>query len=468
MVPIRQIPSPSSFHRLCHFFSVTAYDVSLVSYPPSSTTSQSPPERTKAIATLLSNCTTLSHVRQVHAHLLCSRILELCSLPFHWNNIIRAYTRQVSPLDALSVYFDMARSGILPDRFTLPIVLKAAVQFYDTQMGKQLHCVATRLGLVRNEFCESGFITLYCRAGEFENARKLFDENPQRKLGSWNAIIAGFSQAGRAGEAMDMFMEMRREGFEPDDFTMVCVTSACGALGNFNLAFQLHKYVLQARTQDKSDIMMMNSLVDMYGKCGRMDLAEKVFAKMPVRNVRTWTSMIMGYATHGRTEEAFERFNQMRESGIRPNHVTFIAILTACVHGGLVEEGKTYFRMMKEEFGREPGLPHYGCMVDLLGRAGRLKEAREMVEGMPMDPNVVVWGCLMGACEKFGDIETGEWVAQHLVELEPWNDGVYVVLANVYAKRGMWDEVERVRNAMKEKKLSKLPGFSYASSSSSS
>ncbi|CAN8240275.1 unnamed protein product [Cochlearia groenlandica] len=445
-------------HRSCHFL------------PPPITTaiddepfiSISPEERNKFLATLLSNCNSLARVRLVHGDIFRSRILEQHQTPFLWNHIMRSYIRHGSPLDAVQVYLNMVRSNVSPDKYTFPIIIKSAVQIHDLPLGTQIHSVAVKLGLVGDEFCESGFITLYCKAGKFRKARKVFDENPQRKLGSWNAIICGLNQAARANEAVEMFVDMKRRGFEPDDFTMVSATSACGSLGDLCLAFQLHKCVLDAKTKEKSDIMMMNSLIDMYGKCGRMDLASQVFDEMPQTNVVSWTSMIMGYAAHGETSEALECFRKMRDSGVRPNNVTFVGVLTACVHGGLVEEGKDYFAMMKSEFELEPSLSHYGCIVDLLSRDGRLEEAKKVVEEMPMKPNVMVWGCLMGGCEKFGDVEMAEWVARHMVELEPWNDGVYVVLANVYAVREMWEDVERVRKMMKEKKLDKVSAYSYA------
>ncbi|KAL1208684.1 Pentatricopeptide repeat-containing protein [Cardamine amara subsp. amara] len=440
------------FHRLNHFVTISS---------SSTSTSLSPQDRNKLLATLLSNCTSLTRVRRIHGDIFRSRILDQYQIPFLWNNIMRSYIRHDSPLDAIHVYLGMVRSNVLPDRYTLPITIKAAFQIHDFPMGKQLHSVAVKLGFVQDEFCESGFITLYCKAGEFENARNVFDENPERKLGSWNAIIGGLNHAARANEAVEMFMEMKRSGFEPDDYTMVSVNSACGGLGNLSLALQLHKCVLQAKQEDKSDIMMMNSLIDMYGKCGCMVLASQVFEEMPQRNVVSWTAMITGYAANGNALEALECFRRMRDFGVRPNKITFVGVLSACVHGGFVEEGKEFFETMKSEFELEPGLSHYGCIVDLLSRNGQLKEAKKVVEEMPMRPNVMVWGCLMGGCEKFGDVEMAEWVAQYMVELEPWNDGVYVVLANVYAVRGMWKDVERVRKMIKEKKLAKIPAFSY-------
>lgn len=389
-------------------------------------------------------------------------MLHSYSAAFHWNNIIRLYTRLEAPKKALDIYIFMSRAGVLPDCYTLPIVLKASCQLFALEIGRQLHSLAVRLGLESNEFCESGFISLYSKAGDFEKARKVFDENPERKLGSWNAIIAGLSQDGRAKEAIDMFIGLKKCGFEPDDVTIVSVTSACGSLGDLELALQVHKYVFQVKSKQKSDTLMLNSLIDMYGKCGRMDLAYKVFWEIDQPNVSSWTSMIVGYAANGLANEALDCFHYMRESGIRPNHVTFVGVLSACVHGGKVQEGKHFFEMMKNVYQIEPRFAHYGCMVDLLGRAGLLEEARAMVEGMPMKANVVIWGCLMGACEKFGNVKMGEWVAKHLQELEPWSDGAYVVLSNIYASRGLWQEVERIRAVMKHRNLAKIPAYSLA------
>jgi len=359
----------------------------------------------------------------------------------------------------------MLRNGVLPDCYTLPIVLKAVSQTFDVKLGKQVHSVGIKVGLQRNEFCETGFLSLYFKAGEFGSARMVFDENPDPKLGSWNAVIGGLSQAGLVRDAISVFLDMKRRGFAPDGLTMVNVTSACGKIGDLNLALQLHKCVFQAEAGDRNDVLMLNSLIDMYGKCGRLDLAYKVFATMEERNVSSWTSMIVVYGMHGHVKEALECFRRMREAGVRPNYVTFIGVLSACVHGGAVREGRIYFDMMKNAYGIAPQLQHYGCMVDLLGRAGLLEDARRMIEEMPMKPNSVVWGCLMGACEKYGNVDMAEWVAKHLQELEPWSDGVYVVLSNIYANRGLWKEVERIRSVMEEGRLAKIPAFSLTTNS---
>lgn len=259
-----------------------------------------------------------------------------------------------------------------------------------------------------------------------------------------------------------MFIKLRRSGLEPDDVTIVSVTSACGSLGDLELSLQMHKFVFKVKVTGKSDILMLNSLIDMYGKCGRMDLAMKVFSNMDHRNVSSWTSLIVGYAMHGQVKQALENFRRMREAGVPPNHVTFVGVLSACVHGGMINEGKHYFDMMKNVYGYKPQLAHYGCMIDLLGKAGLLEEARKMIEEMPMKANSVIWGSLIGGCEKHGNVEMGEWAAEHLQELEPWNDGVYVVLSNIYASNGLWKEMQKVREIMKQRQLAKVPGYSLA------
>ncbi|XP_058115051.1 pentatricopeptide repeat-containing protein At1g77170, mitochondrial [Magnolia sinica] len=412
----------------------------------------------------LQSCISLPQLDQIHAQMIRSHMLLVGPDPiqFHWNCIMRSYVRLCLPCTGLRVYVHMSRAGVPPDSYTLPIVLKAVGHLFAIEVGWQLHSATIRRGLESNEFCETGLISMYAKAGEFESAFKVFEQNPERKLGSWNAIIGGFAQAGHSKEAVRLFVDLRKCGFEPDDVTMVSVASACGSLGDLSLALQIHKCVFPARRWAKSDVLMSNSVIDMYGKCGRTDLAHKVFSKMVQRDVSTWTSMIMGLAMHGHVRASLDCFGRMRVAGIRPNHVTFVGVLSACVHGGLVDEGRHYFDMMTRDYGITPMLQHYGCMVDLLGRAGLLGEARLMVEMMPMRANSVIWGCLLGACEKHGSVEMGEWVARKLVELEPWNDGVYVVLSNIYAGARMWEEVERVRCLMKERKVAKTPGYSLA------
>ncbi|KAK9705886.1 hypothetical protein RND81_07G089700 [Saponaria officinalis] len=410
---------------------------------------------------LLLNCTNLHHLRQLHAFIIRTHYLESTNGAFYWNNIIRSYTRLNSPRYALHVYLFMFKFRVSQDNYTLPIIIKAVGQICNLRIAQQFHGVAIRFGLESDEFVESGLINLYAKMGDFGNACKVFDESPERRLGSWNAMISALGQNGRLNEVLGTFSRMRRVGIGPDGVTMVSVNSVCGGLGDLKLAQQLHKFVFQVKVNRNEDLLsMFNSVIDMYGKCGRMDLANRVFNEMLERNVSSWTSMIVGYANHGQANEAMECFRAMVEANVMPNHVTFVGVLSACVHGGMVDDGKYWFEAMHKVYGIKPRMKHYGCMVDLLGRAGLLEEARNMVENMPLKPNVVIYGCLLGACERHNDVKVGEWVAERFLELEPGNDGVYVVLSNIYANRDMWDEVERIREVMKQRRLSKIQGYS--------
>ncbi|WOL14633.1 hypothetical protein Cni_G23413 [Canna indica] len=417
-------------------------------------------EHAESEAACLEACADPRDLVQTHAHMLRTYLLRAS---FHWNALMRSYLRLGRPCASLLLYAQMCRSGAVPDCYTMPLSLKAVALLFALPAGLQLHCSSVKLGLDRDEFTESGLISVYSKSGMFDSALKVFDQNAQRKLGSWNAIISGLAQGGRLVEAVNMFVELRRSGLVPDDVTMVSVASACGGLGDLCLSQQVHKCLLQAERSGRLDVMLSNSLTDMYAKCGRTDLAYKVFSRMARRDVSSWTAMIMGLAMHGEEVAALDFFRAMQQEGVRPNQVTFVGVLSACAHGGLVDEGMNYLEAMTEDYNLVPTLAHYGCVVDMLGRVGRLEEARAVVERMPMEANAVIWGTLLGACEKHANLEIGEWAAEKLLELEPWNDGVYVVLSNIYAGAQNWRGVERIRKLMWERRVAKAPAYSSAS-----
>ncbi|XP_031477632.1 pentatricopeptide repeat-containing protein At1g77170, mitochondrial [Nymphaea colorata] len=413
----------------------------------------------------LRSCTNLSELNQIHSQMIKSGLSDAPFSTFLCNNVIRSYVRLGAPRLAFSTFIRMNHVGVSPDNYTFPAILKATTQIFALREGRAIHGVAMKIGLDTDVFVESGLIHLYAKFGEFDDAHQVFDESPHRKLGSWNAIISGFVQGGRSHEALSMFFELGRSGLVPDDVTIVSVVPACASLGDLDLASQIHGCAVKLCLTE-SEVLTQNALVDMYGKCGRMDLARKMFDEMPQRNVSSWTSMIVGLAVNGLATDALRCFEQMLIAGVRPNHVTFVGVLSACVHAGLVDEGLNYFDEMVHGHKMVPMMQHYGCMVDLLGRAGRLQEAKEMIESMPMKPNVVIWGALLGACEKHTSVDIGEWVARHLLELEPDSDGVYVVLSNIYASANMWEDVQSTRRKMKEGSVAKTPGFSLATNSS--
>ncbi|KAK1314771.1 Pentatricopeptide repeat-containing protein [Acorus calamus] len=381
-----------------------------------------------------------------------------------WNTIIRSHVRLGDHETALSVYLRMIRAAHLPDSYTLPLALKASAALYDSSFSRQLHSTASKLGLASHEFVESALISSYAKLGHLDFASQLFDENPRPRLGSFNALISGFAQVGRSKDAILTFVRLVNRGLTPDDVTMVSVASACGGLGDLDLASQAHSQIHKWVIPLRPTTYLSNSLVDMYSKCGRTDLARRVFDETMNRDVSTWSTMIMGLATHGEAAHALEMFEEMRFRGVAPNRVTLIGVLLACAHAGMVEEGRRHFEAMEREYGVARAPQHYGILIDMYGRAVRIREggevAGEAVEAGAVD--AVVLGSLMGACEKHGEVAVGEWVAARMEEVEPGNDGIYVAMSNINAKAGMWGEVERLRRWMRGRRVSKVPGCSLS------
>lgn len=262
----------------------------------------------------------------------------------------------------------------------------------------------------------------------------------------------------RPNEAITMFRRMQLEEVEPDEIAMLAALSACAHLGALELGEWIHNYI------DKHGLSKIvplnNALIDMYAKCGKIEKALEVFKNMEHKSVITWTSMIDGLALHGLGREALEMFSCMERNRIKPNEITFVAILSACCHVGLVEMGRWYFKCMGTKYGIKPKIQHYGCMIDLLGRAGFLQEAQELVRGMPFEANAPIWGSLLAAARIHGDAELGKQALQHLIKVEPHNSGNYTLLSNIYATQSKWNEAGMVRKVMRDTGVKKMPGGS--------
>ncbi|XP_008803697.3 pentatricopeptide repeat-containing protein At3g21470 [Phoenix dactylifera] len=314
---------------------------------------------------------------------------------------------------------------------------------------------------VRNFFVWSSMITGYFKKGDAEEARAIFNQMPVRNLVNWNALIAGYAQIGCCEEALEAFRQMLECGIEPDEFTIASVLSACSQFGSLGCGKKIHELINHKKI--KTNHFVLNGLVDMYAKCGDLERAKKIFDGMRRRNSVCWNSMISGLASHGQSEEALKLFDQMEESEEKPNEITFLVILSACTHGGFVKEGLEIFEKM-DKYGLVAGVEHYGCLVDLLGRAGRLAEAYDVIKKMPMKPNEVVWGALLGACRLHMDMEIADKVVHEIGTLNSGagstNDAQYVVLSNIYAASEKWEEAERIRRSMVENGIQKMPGCS--------
>eukprot|EP01018_Ginkgo_biloba_P001597 Gb_35884 [translate_table: standard] len=299
----------------------------------------------------------------------------------------------------------------------------------------------------------------YARNGHVDEALKLFQKMAVKNVFSWTAMIAGYAQNGYGEEALKLFQQMRLAGVKPNSNTFASILSACANLAALEQGKEINDELNRSGFQ--SDIFVGNALLDMYAKCGSIEHAQSHFDKMPQRDVVSWNVMIAGYAMHGCGKEALNLFEQMQYCGEKPDHVTFVGLLSACCHAGLVDEGLQYFERMNQYYQVRPAMEHYGCMVDLLGRAGRLNEARELINKMPIKPDATVWRCLLGACRIHKNIELGEFAAEHLFELDSQNATPYVLLSNIYAAAGKWDGIEKVRKIMKDKRVKKNPGCSW-------
>ncbi|XP_059633359.1 pentatricopeptide repeat-containing protein At1g08070, chloroplastic-like isoform X2 [Cornus florida] len=298
----------------------------------------------------------------------------------------------------------------------------------------------------------------YVKCGNVELALKLFREMPCRDVVSWNAMLACYAQSGKSNEALALFDEMQTTNIVPTEATFVSLLSACGHLGALDQALSLHSYIIDYKIE--INFIVGTALVDMYAKCGSISRASEVFYSMDSKDVLTWNTIITGMAMHGCASSAQRLFREMQEDGVAPNDITLVAMLTAYRHSGMTEEGQRLLACMSCTYGIDPKVEHYGCVIDLLARAGRLEEALDLIGTMPMEPNASVWAALLGGCRIYANAEVGERVGKRLINLQPQHSGRYILLSNIYAAAKRWDDARKVRNLMKTKGVAKVPGVS--------
>ncbi|XP_010228040.2 pentatricopeptide repeat-containing protein At5g08510 [Brachypodium distachyon] len=307
----------------------------------------------------------------------------------------------------------------------------------------------------------NALLSAYARCGLVDAAEKLFGEMTERNVVSWTAMVSGYAQNGRHEAAVETFLEMwEGAGVQPNELTVSSVLPACAAVGAMELGTKVEEY---ARGKGHlGNVFVTNALLEMYAKCGSIQRAWQVFQGIGHRrDLCSWNTMIMAFAVHGLWMEALALFHKLRMTGVKPDGITFVGVILACTHGGLVDEGKLIFNSMEADFSINPRIEHYGCMVDLLGRAGLLKEAYSMIISMPAEPDAVIWGALLGACSFHGNIELAETAVDKLMYLEPQNTANLVILSNIYASSGKWDGVAQVWKLLKEKDHKKSAGYSF-------
>lgn len=301
-------------------------------------------------------------------------------------------------------------------------------------------------------------MTGYSQCGLVDEAFLVFESMPERNSVSWNAMIASYVQSNRFHETFALFRRMQAEKWELDKYLAASMLAACTGLGALEQGEWIHGYIKKSGIE--LDSKLATTIIDMYCKCGCLEKAFEVFNELPHKGISSWNCMIGGLAMHGKGDAAIRLFKEMQREGVAPDSITFVNLLSACAHSGLVEEGRHSFRSMIEVHGIEPRSEHFGCMVDLLGRAGMLEEAKKLIDEMPISPDAGVLGALVGACKIHGDFELGERIGKKVIELEPNNSGRYVLLANLYAKAGRWEDVGKTRKLMNDRRVKKAPGFS--------
>lgn len=371
-----------------------------------------------------------------------------------WTTMISAYSNAKISHKALEFLILMLREGVRPNMYTFSSVLRACDGLLSL---RQVHCGLFKYGLESDVFVRSALIDVYAKWGELDNALAVFEEFVTGDLVVWNSIIGAFAQNSDSDEALSLFKRMKKAGFPPEQATLTSTLRAVTGLSLLELGRQVHVHVLKY----DQDLILNNALLDMYCKCGGIDDARLFFSQMKERDVISWSTMIIGLAQNGFSREALNLFEMMKLSGTKPNYITIVGVLFACSHAGLLEEGWYYFQSMKKLFGVDPGREHYGCMIDLLGRAGKLDDAVRLLHEMHCEPDEVTWRTLLGACKIHKNADIAIYAAKQILKLEPDDVGTYILLSNIYENSQRWEDAMSLRKTMRERGLRKEPGCSW-------
>ncbi len=372
-----------------------------------------------------------------------------------WSAMILGHVQSGQGQKALELFQQMQQEGVQPNSVTIVGVLNACASIVGLEEGRCVHQQIVECGWDSDVFVANSLVDMYVKCGSIEDAWRVFNKMSSRDVITWTAMILGHVQSGQGKKGLELFRQMQQEGVRPDSVTIVAVLNACASVVALEEGRSVHQQIVEHGWD--SEIFVMNSLIDMYAKCGSMEDAWRVFSKMPSRDVVTWTVILGGCAMHGHGKEALKLFEWMCEEGVQPDDVTFVCLLSACSHAGLVDEGMHCFAIMSTVYGISTKLEHYTCMVDLLGRAGHLQKAENMVMAMPCKPHVAAWMALLSACRIHGNVEMAERVAKRFLEMEPENAAGYVLLSNIYATVGSRHLCENVKHQRQEKGAKKQP-----------
>ncbi|XP_047155318.1 pentatricopeptide repeat-containing protein At1g11290, chloroplastic-like [Vigna umbellata] len=375
-----------------------------------------------------------------------------------WTAMIAGYIHCNNLNEGVRFFVKMLEEGMFPNEITILSLVKECGIAGALELGKWLHAFTLRTGFTMSLVLATAFIHMYGKCGDARRARSLFNSFKSKDLMMWSAMISAYAQNNCTDEAFDVFVHMTGCGIRPNEMTMVTLLKVCAKAGSLEMGKWIHSYI--DKQGIKEDMILRTALVDMYAKCGDIDIAHRLFDAAMDRDVSMWNAMISGFAVHGHGEAAMKLFEEMQAQGVLPNDITFIGALHACSHSGLLQEGKRLFDRMVHEFGLIPKVEHYGCMVDVLGRAGMLDEAQELIKNMPMRPSMAVFGSLLSACRLHKNLKVGEWAAEQFLSLEPHKSGYNVLMSNIYASESRWGDVAYIRKGMKDEGIVKVAGVS--------
>ncbi|KAL5819470.1 hypothetical protein ACOSQ3_023401 [Xanthoceras sorbifolium] len=407
-----------------------------------------------------------------------------------WNSMIGGYSKMGCCKEAFLLFKEMRELGLEPDEFSLVSLFSVCSQSCELNLGRSVHLYMEVTGVQIDLIVRNALLDMYAKCGDLgsaqivfgripnknvvswtsmvsayakhqlvEYARETFDQMPVKNVISWNSMISCYVREGHCKEAIDLFHKMCETRVVPDEATLVSVLSACSHVGDLVMGKKVHKYIC------KNDIIpsvtLCNALIDMYAKCGSLGIAMDIFNKMPENNLVSWNVVIAALALHGCGLKAVKLFEKMQACRIWPDELTFMGLLSACSHSGLVDEGCYYFKIMESFFGVSHEIEHFACMVDLFGRWGLLEEAVRLIADMPMKPDIVVWGALLGACRIHGNVEIGKLILKQLLELEPNSSGLYVLLSNLFCESQRWQDVKNIRKLMNDGGIIKCRAISF-------
>ncbi|KAM3323036.1 putative pentatricopeptide repeat-containing protein [Capsicum chacoense] len=378
-----------------------------------------------------------------------------------WNSMLAAYLEHDEEKEAFKLFLDMERLGLEMDSYTYTSITSGCFEGRHISRGKSLHALIIKRGLENVTIISNALIAMYAKSGtnSMDDALRVFENQDAKDSVSWNSILTGLSQKGWSEIAFERFSKMRVENLEMDEYSFSATLRSCSDLATLRFGQQVHALALKLRSESYKYVS--SALILMYSNCGTIEDAWKSFEVSPKDSSISWNSIMFAYAQHGQGKLVLDLFFLMKQREVKLDHITFVAVLTACSHIGLVEEGCLFFKSMEADFGIVPRMEHYACAIDLLGRAGRLEETKELVKRMPFDPDAMVLRTLLGTCRSCGDIEYAIEVASRLLELEPGEHSTYVLLSDMYRQFKRWDKIANIKRLMRERSVVKVPGWSW-------